>query len=111
MKKKKGNSRLLLKPFYAFRVLNRKLLSQNNVEYDKPLRCIFLVGAWEGGLASKTYSIKYAVCPTERLPRRRERPFKSTARLGRIFKNRGTVAPSKSRHSMSILIFILAVFS
>ena len=60
--KRKGHSRLLSKLFYAFWVLNRKLLSQNNVEYDKPLCCIFLVGAWEGGgggLASKTliYSI------------------------------------------------------
>ena len=43
---------------YAFRVLNRKLLSQNNVEYSKPLCAISLVGAREGegggGLASKT---------------------------------------------------------
>ena len=30
--------------FYAFLVLNRKLLSRNNVEYDKPLYCISLVG-------------------------------------------------------------------
>ena len=42
------NSRLLSKLFYAFRVLNRKLLSQNNVEYNKPLCSISLVGAWEG---------------------------------------------------------------
>ena len=45
LKKKKGHSRLLSKLFYAFLVLNGKLLSQNNVEYDKPLCCIFLVGA------------------------------------------------------------------
>ena len=57
--KKKGHSRLLSKLFYAFRVLNRKLVSQNNVEYDKPLCSISLVGEWEGSLASKTliYSI------------------------------------------------------
>ena len=36
-----------------------KLLSQINVNYDKPLCSISLVGAWEGGMASKTliYSI------------------------------------------------------
>ena len=62
--KKGGHSRLLSKLFYAFRVLKRKLLSQKSGEYDKPLCCIFLVGACEGGgggggLASKTliYSI------------------------------------------------------
>ena len=38
---KKKAIQLLSKLFYAFRVLNRKLLSQNNVEYDKPLCCIF----------------------------------------------------------------------
>ena len=43
------NSRLLSKLFYAFQVLNRKLLSRNNVECDKPLCSISLVGAWEGG--------------------------------------------------------------
>ena len=51
-KKKKGpfkNSRLLLKVCYAFRVLSRKLPSQNNVEYDKPLCSVSLVGAWGGG--------------------------------------------------------------
>ena len=51
-KKKKGHSRLLSKLLYAFRVLNRKLLSQNNVEYDKPLCCTFLgwgVGGGGGG--------------------------------------------------------------
>ena len=50
---KKGHSRLLSKLFYAFRVLNRKLLSQNNVEYNKPLCCIFLgwgVGGGGGGV-------------------------------------------------------------
>ena len=62
LKKKRGHSRLLLKVCYPFRVLNRKLLSQNNVEYDKPLCSFSLVGAWGGGgggLASKTliYSI------------------------------------------------------
>ena len=47
--KKGGHSRLLSKLCYAFRVLNRKLLSHNNVKYDKPLCSISLVGAWEGG--------------------------------------------------------------
>ena len=50
LKKKKrgggGHSRLLLKVCYSFRVLSRKLLSQNNVEYDKPLCSVSLVGAW-----------------------------------------------------------------
>ena len=60
--KKKGHSRLLLKVCYACRVLSRKLRSQNNVEYDKPLCSVSLVGAWGGGGgegASKTliYSI------------------------------------------------------
>ena len=58
--KKKGHSRLLSNLCCAFRVLNRKLLSQNNVKYDKPLCSISLVGAWEGvGDASETliYSI------------------------------------------------------
>ena len=57
---KKGHSRLLLKVCYAFQVLSRKSLSQNNVEYDKPLCSVSLVGAFgEGGGASKTliYSI------------------------------------------------------
>ena len=48
-KKKKGHLRLLLKVCYAFRVLARKLLSQNNVEYDKPSCSVSLVGAWGGG--------------------------------------------------------------
>ena len=43
------NSSLLSKLFYTFQVLNRKLLSQKNVECDKPLCSISLVGAWEGG--------------------------------------------------------------
>ena len=34
---------------FAFRVLSRKFLSQNNVEYDKLLCCVSLVGAWGGG--------------------------------------------------------------
>ena len=60
--KKKGHSRLLLKVCYACRVLSRKLLFQNNVDYDKPLCSVSLVGAWGGGGgrgASKTliYSI------------------------------------------------------
>ena len=49
IKKKGGHSRLLLKVCYSFRVLSRKLLSQNNVEYDKPLCSFSLVGAWGGG--------------------------------------------------------------
>ena len=59
LKKKGGHLRLLSKLCCGFRVLNRKLLSQNNVKYDKPLCSISLVGAWEGGMASKTliYSI------------------------------------------------------
>ena len=59
LKKKKAIQDYCQSFFYAFRVLNRKLVSQNNVEYDKPLCSISLVGAWEGGLASKTliYSI------------------------------------------------------
>ena len=48
-KEKKGHSRLLLKVCYAFRVLSRKSLSQNNVEYDKPLCSVSLVGALGGG--------------------------------------------------------------
>ena len=47
--KKKGHSRLLSKLCCAFRVLNRKLLSQNNVKYDKPLCSISLVGRGRGG--------------------------------------------------------------
>ena len=46
--KREGHSRILSTLFYAFWVLNKKLLSQNNVEYDKPLCCSFMAGAWEG---------------------------------------------------------------
>ena len=53
-KKKKGggggdHSRLLSKLCYAFRVLNRKLLSQNNVKYDKPLCSISFSWGVGGG--------------------------------------------------------------
>ena len=49
IKKRKGHSRLLLKLCYAFWVLSTKFLSQNNVEYDKLLCCVSLVGACRGG--------------------------------------------------------------
>ena len=56
---KKGHSRLLSKLFYAFRVLNKKLLSQNNVEYNKPLCSISLVGAWERGGGGGGWQVKH----------------------------------------------------
>ena len=57
---KKGPFKITVKAILCIRVLNRKLLSQNNVEYD--MCSISLVGAWGGGgvgVASKTliYSI------------------------------------------------------
>ena len=61
LKKKKGHSRLLLKVCYACRVLSRKFPSQNNVEYDKPLCSVSLVGAWGGGGGGASKTLIYSI--------------------------------------------------